>query len=261
MTVKQEMQHGDFSGLAENYSKYRPGYSKKILDVMLRLLDKENRDIDFVDVGAGTGIWSRMVTECGCKTTAVEPNDQMRKFGIEDSKGLNIEWKEGNAEETGLEDSSRDLLTMASSFHWPDFDKAVKEFARILRPEGWFCALWNPRLLEVNPLLVEIENKLKELVPDLKRVSSGRGEFCNTLTDRLEKCGFFKDVFYMEARHIECMSKERYIGVWKSVNDIRVQAGEERFGQFIDYIDGKISDGDSIDATYQTRVWAAKVKK
>jgi hypothetical protein len=46
---------------------------------------------------------------------------------------------------------------MASSFHWADFELATKEFSRVLRKGGRFCALWNPRLIEVNPMLVEIE--------------------------------------------------------------------------------------------------------
>lgn len=31
------MQHGDFTALAENYAKYRPGYSPYILDALLGL--------------------------------------------------------------------------------------------------------------------------------------------------------------------------------------------------------------------------------
>ena len=73
---------------------------------------------------------------------------------------------------------------MASSFHWADFDKACDEFHRILRPGGVFAALWNPRLIEANPLLVEIEGEITQLKPDIKRVSSGR----SGLTERLPRC-------------------------------------------------------------------------
>ena len=175
------MQHGDFSDLAENYSKYRPGYSSEILEKIINYVGKPSDTIKFADVGAGTGIWTRMVARIVGSAVAVEPNDQMRMHGEVDNNGLDIQWKKGSAEQTGLIDKSFDLVSMASSFHWPDFDQTTREFSRILKPGGVFVALWNPRLIEVNPILVEIEAKLKDYIGDKKRVSSGRSEFCSTL--------------------------------------------------------------------------------
>ena len=147
---------GDFTGLAEDYSKNRPDYSQTVLKAIFGLIEKEKNKIDMADVGAGTGIWSRMAYKQGLKSLiCVEPNDDMRKNGIKDSKNTSIKWQSGSAENTFLKDSSVDLLTMASSFHWAEFNKALEEFNRVLRPNGIFCALWNPRLVEVNPILLE----------------------------------------------------------------------------------------------------------
>jgi len=253
---------GDFTGLAQNYSKFRPAYSPMVLDSLLGLLNKPNNDIDFVDVGAGTGIWSRMVAMRDVhSTTAVEPNEDMRKFGIKDSEKTHIKWVNGNGEVTGLESNSADMLTMASSFHWVDFEKGIKEFSRVLRNKGIFCALWNPRLLEENPLLVEIEDKLYEIAPHIKRVSSGRASFTETLTNNLKACEQFSDVIYIEGRHVVHQTPEEYIGVWWSVNDIRVQAGEECFKAFMQYVESKVKDLEYIETTYQTRAWVARVNK
>ena len=153
--------HGDFSNLAANYSKYRAGYAPSVLASIFKLIGRPWAELDVVDVGAGTGIWTRMMAEAGCrKLTAVEPNDAMRQLGIRDSEGYTIKWVKGSGEATGLPARSHDLLTMASSFHWVDFDQGVSEFQRVLRDRGWFVALWNPRLIEENPLLVEIEERL-----------------------------------------------------------------------------------------------------
>ncbi|WP_448567964.1 class I SAM-dependent methyltransferase [Thalassotalea ganghwensis] len=253
---------GDFTGLAENYSKFRPAYSPFVLDTLLGLINKPVNDMDFVDVGAGTGIWSRMVANTGVKTAvAVEPNDDMRSFGVKDSAQTHIEWVEGNGEQTTLADNSADLLTMASSFHWVDFEKGTKEFARVLRDKGIFCALWNPRLIEANPLLVEIEDKLYEIAPHIKRVSSGRASFTDTLMDKLYHSEYFDDVVYVEGRHVVQQTPEEYIGVWWSVNDIRVQAGEECFKQFMDFVEQKVNNLAFIETTYQTRAWIARVSK
>ncbi|QJB55728.1 class I SAM-dependent methyltransferase [Pseudodesulfovibrio sp. zrk46] len=249
------MKHGDFTKLAKNYAMYRPAYAPPVLEAILGLTGKDTKEIDFADVGAGTGIWARMAAAAGCKTRAVEPNEAMRLEGEKQNGSLDILWVDGSAEETGLGDNSADILTMASSFHWADFDVATKEFQRVLRPGGLFMALWNTRITDTNPLLVDIENKLKELVPDMKRVSSGRSEFCDHLFDKLEGASVFDSVLYMEGKHVEYQSPERYIGLWESVNDVRVQAGEERFGQFMDYIKERVNNLEHIEATYLTRAW------
>jgi len=254
------MKHGDFTDLADNYAKYRPGYSPFVLDSILGLTGKMATDIIAADVGAGTGIWSRMLADRGMKVSAVEPNEAMLKEGVEQNNSLDITWHGAAAEATGLPDNAFDLVSMASSFHWPDFDQAVAEFQRTLKPNGYFVALWNPRRYESNSLLVDVENKLKTLVPEMKRVSSGRSEFCDSLLDRLGESTVFDDVLYIEGRHIEKQSPERYIGLWKSVNDVRVQAGPERFETFLNYIRDRISDLPYIEAEYTTRAWVARLK-
>ena len=139
---------GDFTGLAGHYSDNRPDYSPSVLDCLIGLLRRPFSTVDFVDVGAGTGIWTRMVHERSAKSVvAIEPNDDMRNKGIVDCKQTSIKFLSGSAEHTGLEDGCADFVTMASSFHWADFDPATKEFWRILRNGGIFAALWNPRLI------------------------------------------------------------------------------------------------------------------
>tara|TARA_B100000965_G_scaffold198631_1_gene165797 strand:+ start:242 stop:529 length:288 start_codon:yes stop_codon:yes gene_type:complete len=91
--------------------------------------------------------------------------------GLSDSSSSNITWGKGSAEQTKSGDQSADWISMASSFHWADFEKALEEFHRVLRPNGIFTAIWNPRLIELNPLLVDIENHLKTLKSSIKRVS------------------------------------------------------------------------------------------
>lgn len=212
------------------------------------------------DVGAGTGIWSRQLAARGVRVIAVEPNDAMRVAGEKQCAGWKISWRKGGAEHTGLPDASCHMVCMASSFHWPDFDAAVREFGRILKPGGLFMALWNTRYFESNPLLVEIEDYLHTLVPELKRVSSGRSAFCDRLTDRLRTRDEFEDVLYLEGRHTEQQSPEHYIGLWNSVNDVQVQAGEERFARFIRHIEEVTKDTQVIEAEYLTRAWIGRTK-
>jgi SAM-dependent methyltransferase len=252
---------GEFTGLAENYSQNRPNYSNSVLNSLLGYINKDSKLIDFVDVGAGTGIWTRMVYDKNMKTsTAVEPNDDMREIGIKDSNNSNIKWCKGSGEATGLENNSYDFLTMASSFHWVNFDTALEEFRRILRPGGVFTALWNPRNIKDNPLLMEVENFLSKLDSNLIRVSSGKSGITEKLGDRLLENGKFEDLIYIEGNHSINMSVDRYIGAWRSVNDLRVQLGNDNFSKFLNFLQILLKNTSIIECKYLTRSWSVKKK-
>jgi SAM-dependent methyltransferase len=250
---------GDFTGLAKDYSQHRPDYCPSVLNGLLGLLEKPVGEVDFVDVGAGTGIWTRMVQHRNVRSAiAVEPNEEMRTRGAANSAGPTIRWLAGSAEQTGLEDASCDWLTMASAFHWANFEIATREFHRVLRRGARFTALWNPRLIEVNQLLLEIEEHLKILHPHLNRVSSGRSGITETLTEELWASPYFEDVVYLEGRHVIDMTPARYLGAWRSVNDLRVQLGPEKFDAFLDFVEDRIKGLKIIKATYLTRAWSAR---
>ena len=148
---------------------------------------------------------------------------------------------------------------MGSSFHWADAPRAREEFRRILKPGGFFTAIWNPRNIQRSMLHTQIEEMIMEEVPGMKRVSSG-----GTVTTEimLEKLGdVFHDLIFLEKMHEEVMTKERYINIWRSVNDIQVQAGEEGFKRILDNISIILKDYDEITVPYKSRAWTAQVCK
>ena len=77
--------------------------------------------------------------------------------------------------------------------------------------------------------------------------------------DALE-LSFFEDVVYLEGRHVIIMSPDRYLGAWRSVNDLQVQLGEEKFESFLSFVEQKIAASEVIEATYLTRAWSARKK-
>ena len=87
--AQQSLKHGDFTGLAENYTRYRPGYSESVLTALLALLGKPANTVDAVDVGAGTGIWTAMIAKRGCRSvTAIEPKMLMVPAALAASLGF-----------------------------------------------------------------------------------------------------------------------------------------------------------------------------
>jgi SAM-dependent methyltransferase len=54
-------------------------------------------------------------------------------------------YQEGRAEATGLPDASADAVLAAQAFHWFEPEPALREFHRILKPDGRAILLWNER--------------------------------------------------------------------------------------------------------------------
>ena len=252
------MKHGDFTELAKYYGN-RPGYSKTVLTCLKNHIYNTIGEGRTADIGAGTGKLTENLAEIGLSGFAVEPNEAMRTEGrkVFKDRGEFI-WSEGSAEVTGLTDNCVNWALMGSSFHWTDSKKAIEEFYRILVPGGFFTAIWNPRDIESSELHKRIEDVVYSEVPGMKRVSSGKTVSMEEMREKLLYGGYFKDIFYLEAPHTEFMTKERYMNTWRSVNDIQVQAGEERFLRILTKIEDIIRDRDEIEVPYRSRSWTVQ---
>jgi ubiquinone/menaquinone biosynthesis C-methylase UbiE len=183
----------------------------------------------------------------------------MREEGVKADQGKysKIVWMKGDAEDTGLETSSVDLVTMASAFHWPETKRALAEFNRILKPRGIFSALWNPRITELSDIETSVNQLLIDKYKIRSRTSSGRSGLADGMTNVLEEAGYFQSTVYCESMDRVIVDSNRYIGAWESVNDIRSQLGEENFAKFIDDIRGILQDISEFPVFYLTRCWIA----
>lgn len=127
-----------FSGRGTDYAKYRPGYPREAIATILQGLDHLPQPVA-ADIGAGTGIASRMLADCGVRVIAIEPNADMR---LAASPHPLVEFREGKAEVTHLPDASVDLITCFQSFHWFDPVPTLSEFRRILKSSGRLAVVW-----------------------------------------------------------------------------------------------------------------------
>lgn len=277
------MKQGDFSTLAKHYHN-RPAYSAYLLSKLLRCVNDENlplSEFKVAEVGAGTAKLTKMLAkDFGLQVEAVEPNDEMRAEGIKDTKNLSINWHKGSGEDTTLKSQSANWLVMASSFHWTDPKKSLPEFARVLKGEslkksekslnsgknshssqgggyGYFSIIYNPRHIVKGSIFDEIEEEIKNITPELTRVSSGSQNVKNW-DEILVSTGDFTDCFFMECDYSEVWSKERYMGAWHSVNDIQVQAGEKKWQKILQMIESKIKNLDELVIPYKIRAWTAR---
>jgi ubiquinone/menaquinone biosynthesis C-methylase UbiE len=251
------MKLGDFTELAHAYIN-RPAYSQDIINAILNYAKLEKDTIRVADIGAGTGKLTKVLLEMGISVDAVEPNEEMRNEGIIYTKDYDVKWSKGSGEETGLESGKYDWVVMASSFHWTDPTKSLPEFNKLLKADGIFTAIWNPRNIQASKFHSEIEKKIYEIAPNLNRVSSGNNKHTKKWENIFVSTGDFKNVIFMEMDHNEKMSPDRYLGAWRSVNDIRAQAGIDRWNKIYSMLESSVKGMKEIPVPYKMRAWTAK---
>ena len=136
-----------FSDRVDDCVRYRPDYPPALLE-WLQCEQGVDMDWQVADVGAGTGISSKMFLDAGYRVTAVEPNAPMRAAAKRWLQAYeNFDAVDGNADASGLPAASVDLVIVAQAFHWFDEETTRREFARILRPHGLVAIWWNSRRL------------------------------------------------------------------------------------------------------------------
>lgn len=160
-----------FSDRANIYAAYRPAYPL----AMLRYLE-ENQMLklsqSIADIGAGTGIFSKLLAENGYTVHCVEPNKEMREEGMRFLRDYpKCIWFDGSAESTTLESGSVDIVTCAQSFHWFEPNGARKEFIRIAKSNAAVLLVWNSRKMLENDFMVQYNALIKRFATDHAKTS------------------------------------------------------------------------------------------
>lgn len=141
MSIHATAQTG-FGTDAARYARGRPDYPAEV-DGWLRdaLLLGPGKAV--VDLGAGTGKFTRRLVATGAQVTAVEPVAAMRIKLIVDLPDVTA--IEGSADAIPLPDNSVDAIVCAQAFHWFATAAALEEMRRVLKPAGRLGLIWNTK--------------------------------------------------------------------------------------------------------------------
>jgi ubiquinone/menaquinone biosynthesis C-methylase UbiE len=127
-----------FGGVADAYDRGRPSYPR---EAVRWLLGDNPKTV--LELGAGTGKLTEVLVAQGHDVHATDPDAEMLR--ILEGHLPGVVTAVASAEDIPVGDASVDAVIAAQAFHWFDLDRALPEIARVLRPGGRICLVWNQR--------------------------------------------------------------------------------------------------------------------
>jgi SAM-dependent methyltransferase len=131
-----------FELAADTYERGRPAYPASAVTFLARVLKVSARS-RIVELGAGTGKFTRLLAASGATVIAVEPVAAMRRKLVELLPHITV--FDGTAESIPADDSTADAVVAAQAFHWFGARESLGEIQRVLKPGGGLGLLWNVR--------------------------------------------------------------------------------------------------------------------
>lgn len=135
MTVAHDNIHGNFSPVAEAYTKGRHEYPAEVLAWCKKMITGKT----VLDVGCGTGISTRQLAHIGYAVTGTDVSETMIAKALQESP--KIPYFIAKTEALPFPNHQFDGVTAFTAFHWFNTRKATNEIKRILKPDHPFCVI------------------------------------------------------------------------------------------------------------------------
>lgn len=146
-----------FSGHSQAYSTFRPGYPAGLFSKLASLCPEHHLAWD---CATGSGQAAIGLAEFFDEVIATDASANQIASA---TPAQGVSYSVAPAEQSGLKDSSANLITVAQALHWFDLDAFTKEANRVLKPEG-ILAVWTYGLFSINPGL---DASIKKLYGDI----------------------------------------------------------------------------------------------
>lgn len=223
MTAIHAAASAGFAAEAGTYARGRPDYPPELQDWLRGTLGlAPGRHV--IDVGAGTGKFTVLLTQTGAEVIAVEPVEAMRSQLVAALPDVAV--RAGTAEALPLPSASADALVCAQAFHWFATPAALADIHRVLVPDGVLGLIWNVRDESVD-WVRELTDIVSPYEGDAPRFRTGRwrAPFDGSLFTPLEQVTFHHEhVGHPDTVIIDRFMSVSFIAALPSMEKQRVQA-------------------------------------
>ncbi len=127
----------DFGKTAADYGRHRAGFPEELFERLpafgIGILGQR-----ILDLGTGTGTLARGFARRGCTVTGLDKAGLLLEEAkrLDTRAGVQVQYLEGMAEDTGLPAGSFDVVSAGQCWHWFDRPKAAVEVRRLLAKSG-----------------------------------------------------------------------------------------------------------------------------
>ncbi|WP_369829700.1 class I SAM-dependent methyltransferase [Mycobacterium sp. E2479] len=238
-----------FGSIAEDYDGLRPHPPRQAVDWLL-----PSECEVAVDVGAGTGLFTRTLVGRAAQVVAVEPDARMRAVLAERSPEVRV--VAGTGEAIPLPDHSADALFVSSAWHWMDPERAVPEIGRVLRDGGRFGLIWTSRDRDVDWV-----RDLDRLPGDDTTEADAPDRFRRRHQDVvLPDPHIFHDVARETFAFVRTMAIEDVVAMVGTYSRLIIASSDDR-ARRLDHARALLAErfpgADAIDVPMQSRCWRA----
>ncbi|XP_038161021.1 putative methyltransferase DDB_G0268948 [Cyprinodon tularosa] len=128
---------------AASYWKYRISPSNHLIKEVLDFLERHgSRPFELaLDVGCGSGQGTQLLSKHFTSVVGTDVSPAQLEVALQQATEPNITYRQCAAEELPFADSSVDLVTAMSAFHWFDRPRFLSEAHRVLKPQGCLALL------------------------------------------------------------------------------------------------------------------------
>jgi ubiquinone/menaquinone biosynthesis C-methylase UbiE len=162
--IQNEIRHGEYIGdHGEEIWNWSSPAGQRRWARRCRLFETflGNHNHRVLEIGCGTGLFTKELSGTDNAVVAIDISERLLLKAKARVSSGNVHFIVGNASETGFKSESFDCIVGCSSLHHLDLHPALKEFFRILKPEG--------RVLFTEPNMMNPQVALTKNVPSLKR--------------------------------------------------------------------------------------------
>lgn len=236
---------------ADEYERARPEYPEPLVDALIAELGLGPSSV-VVELGAGTGKFTRLLAPRVGTLVATEPVAAMRRY----LAAVPCVVMAATAEAVPLADQSVDAVVAATAFHWFDADLALAEAHRVLRPGGGLGLAWNnpDRSIDWVARVWSVVDEYRGPVP------TNRDGNWQKAFERGDRFGPLRSVRFC---HSVTLSREDLLGRVASISFVAALPADERRSllervtQSLDH-NRDLASWNDLTLPYESRVYACR---